>query len=274
MNLLVNPRIESQLASLETSLPHALLLTGERGVGKTSIAKALAGNKLHTLVEPLSVKGDIDHEKGSIRVEQIRQLYPRASAKSANSKVVIIDKADTMSPGAQNAFLKLLEEPPENTCFVLLAEQPSLLLATIHSRVQTLAIPYITVKQSEALLKDLGVTDPTILRQIIFVAKGRPALLKYYRNNPKKLAESGALLRDAQTLIRGSFDEQMRLVGSYSASRSDALALLEAAKTILLHTLSTQPSVEIVRSLACLGTAHERVSANANVRLQLLEFVL
>lgn len=274
MKSLFSPRVSQHLSSLESSLPHALLLTGPRGVGKTTIAKELARKHLHTIVEPMSTKGEVDHEKGSIKVEQIRSLYTRTAAKTAGTKVILIDAADTMSHAAQNAFLKILEEPPTDTSFILTAEQPSLLLATIHSRVQTLALPLLTNSQSETYLRTKKVTDPTLVRQLLFVAGGRPALLEYYRQNPKKLADNGTLLRDAQTLIRGSFDDRMRMISAYGSSRVDSLRLVDAAKTILLNTLSTQTSPDIVKTLDRLSMTHERLNANANVRLQLLAFVV
>lgn len=75
-------------------------------------------------------------QKKSIRVRQIRDLIADAYVlpNEAGRKVYIIEDADTMNPQAQNAFLKLLEEPPSFDAFILVAANPMLLLPTVRSR--------------------------------------------------------------------------------------------------------------------------------------------
>jgi hypothetical protein len=71
-----------------------------------------------------------------IQVDQIRALREDAVVmpNEAQRKVYIIRHADTMNDKAQNAFLKLLEEPPESSSFILEAEDPAGLLPTVRSR--------------------------------------------------------------------------------------------------------------------------------------------
>lgn len=75
-------------------------------------------------------------QKQSIRVRQIRDLIADAYVlpNEAERKVYIIEDADMMNPQAQNAILKLLEEPPAFVSFILLAANPMLLLPTVRSR--------------------------------------------------------------------------------------------------------------------------------------------
>src|SRR5690606_41517756 len=63
----------------------------------------------------------------------IRRLYDLARTKGSK-KYIIIDYAETMAKPAQNAFLKLLEEPNDQIHFILLSHQPQSLLPTIMSR--------------------------------------------------------------------------------------------------------------------------------------------
>jgi DNA polymerase-3 subunit delta' len=70
-------------------------------------------------------------------VDQIRELVDRRLALrrfEGRCRAVIVDPADAMNPQAQNALLKTLEEPPEDTCLVLVASAPDSLLPTIRSR--------------------------------------------------------------------------------------------------------------------------------------------
>jgi DNA polymerase III subunit delta' len=78
----------------------------------------------------------ITPESGQIRVEEIRTIDDRLSLKAFEGrfKIVIVDDADTMNQYAANAFLKTLEEPPENSLIILIASRPDRLPDTIRSR--------------------------------------------------------------------------------------------------------------------------------------------
>ena len=78
----------------------------------------------------------------SIKIKQIREIISDTARKPFESgyKIIIIDGAEKMTIEAQDAFLKTLEEPPENTVFLLLAENHNLLLPTIVSRCQVFRI--------------------------------------------------------------------------------------------------------------------------------------
>ena len=71
-----------------------------------------------------------------IKVDQIRQLRVEAfmTPLAAEGRAFIIDSAHTMNAAAQNALLKVLEEPPRGVTFILLAKSATLLLETIRSR--------------------------------------------------------------------------------------------------------------------------------------------
>ena len=144
-------------------LPHALLITGQPGCGKRTLAGLIAGRLLceaesggkpcgtcracrqirdgnHPDLtriragEPISPR--VDKGKKSIPVEDIREMTEIVGrhAYEGNRRVVIIEEADTMTPAAQNALLKTLEEPPAGVTFCLTCVSPGLLLPTTVSR--------------------------------------------------------------------------------------------------------------------------------------------
>lgn len=82
---------------------------------------------------PLDDKGN---KKREIYVDQIRAAVSEANIlpNEAEKKVYVVRDADTMNTGAQNAFLKLLEEPPRFTAFILVAQNTAALLDTVKSR--------------------------------------------------------------------------------------------------------------------------------------------
>jgi DNA polymerase-3 subunit gamma/tau len=121
-------------------IAHAYLLTGPRGVGKTSVARILA----HA-INKLPYTGDGEHldiieidAASNNGVEDVRDLREKAriAPVSAAKKVYIIDEVHMLSKPAFNALLKTLEEPPEHVVFILATTDVEKLPATIISRTQ------------------------------------------------------------------------------------------------------------------------------------------
>jgi len=97
----------------------------------TRIARAVHPDVL--VVEP--------DERGSIRMEHVRDIVDRAAYRpfEAKRRVVIVDQADALVVPAQHALLKTLEEPPSSSDFILVTSRPDTLLATVRSRCIRLA---------------------------------------------------------------------------------------------------------------------------------------
>jgi DNA polymerase-3 subunit delta' len=79
-------------------------------------------------------------DSGSIKIEQIRDVIDRAGYRpfEGRRRVVIINDADAMASSPQNALLKVLEEPPPSSVFILVTARPDMLLPTVQSRCQRL----------------------------------------------------------------------------------------------------------------------------------------
>lgn len=121
-------------------IAHAYLLTGPRGVGKTSVARILA-HEINQLPydEEASHLDIIEIDAASNNgVDDIRALREKAQVApvSAPKKIYIIDEVHMLSRPAFNALLKTLEEPPAHVVFILATTDADKLPATILSRVQ------------------------------------------------------------------------------------------------------------------------------------------
>ena len=78
----------------------------------------------------------VPDEKGRVNIEQIRDVIDRVAFRpfEGRRRVIIIDESDTMLAPAQSALLKVLEEPPSSSVFILLTTRPDMLLPTVQSR--------------------------------------------------------------------------------------------------------------------------------------------
>ena len=135
-------------------LPHAVLLTGGRGVGKRAAAAWMAQH--HLGIDPPMLPqypvpalehADLrwlrpEEGKQAIGIDQIRELVAELSMTSyqGDGKVAVIEPADAMTNNAANSLLKTLEEPSGNALLILIADRKGRLPATIFSRCQRIDI--------------------------------------------------------------------------------------------------------------------------------------
>ncbi len=147
---------------------HAVLLEGPSGIGKTQIAQGLAVRLLQSDSRKLPYIRTISPEKDSIGIGKIRELISffqlKVPGKQAIRRVAIITDADRMGAEAQNALLKMLEEPPADSVLILTSSRPQSLLLTIRSRLQALHLPAPTPTQIKQffLLQPGGYTEAAI----------------------------------------------------------------------------------------------------------------
>lgn len=144
--LLGHDKLEKTFTRLvETrSLFHGYIFFGEKSVGKATFARNLAnflefgkfGDSAGVLTETLFITSGTESE--SVGIDDIRDLKHFLYSKPVNSvkRVAIVDGADQLTNQAQNAILKIAEEPPETGLIILILENPDSLLPTLQSRFQ------------------------------------------------------------------------------------------------------------------------------------------
>ena len=176
----------------QNRLPHAIILGGPSGVGKATLAWRLARfvvanplwsaprvNEASDLSVGLDTKAaaeiaSLSHPDVSllrreinektkrsfteIRADDVRRtigLFQRAAG-AGGYRICIVDSAEDLNRSSANALLKLIEEPPPLSLFLLIAHRPGLVLPTIRSRTRLMRLNALTSAEIEAVVRTLG----------------------------------------------------------------------------------------------------------------------
>lgn len=181
-------------------LPQALLITGNAGLGKQTLARHFAqsllcterldgdfcGNCQSCILFCANTHPDFyllspEEEGKNITVAQIRNLTQKLTLKPQHKgqRTIILHPADKLNNAAANAFLKYLEEPGIRTSILLISDKPTLLPATVRSRCQKMFIATPSAASSCEWLAKHAVANPLALS----LAKGAPLLAWQFSKN-------------------------------------------------------------------------------------------
>lgn len=215
---------------LEDRVPSTLLFTGPDGVGRRLVAHGWA-QALLCEVDPegcgecgscLRIEKNesegfrlIEPEKNLIKIEQSREILHFLNLQSLTPyRVILIDGAEALNPQAGNALLKVLEEPPDRTVFVLIAPTPRHVLATLRSRAMKVAFHALSDEELRRAAGNLGLGNAP--EWAIRAAAGRVAKLKKLMSEDAQ-EERGLVLEtlkwwldDPQSYLRPAFRERLK----------------------------------------------------------------
>jgi DNA polymerase III subunit delta' len=228
------PRAAFDAALAGGVLHHAWLIAGPEGVGKARFALDAAERMLaqasgapertaamiaagsHPDLRVMRRlpkdpdKPDIDVAR-SIKIDQVRALQPLLATKPSMSdrRVIVIDAVDDLErPGASNALLKNLEEPPAGTVFLLVSHAPGRLLPTIRSRCRLLRFDPLSDAEVEAVIaQQARDASPAERTALVRAAGGSPGRALRFAG-----LELAALETDLAAIVRDGDPSNIRRV--------------------------------------------------------------
>ena len=147
----------------------------------------------------------VETKQSMIYEKESQEIIRKLSLKPYGNgyKIMLIWQPEKMNPSSANKLLKLLEEPPAQTVFLLVSEHPELLLATIQSRVQTIRVPRLPIETITDALIQSGIAEDTAA-DIARIANGSYLAARKKADeseeNKKELNDFIALFRNAYTV--------------------------------------------------------------------------
>ena len=274
--LVLHPTTKLELEQFIRRPSHAALLIGSEGMGKMAIARQLA-------LDTLKLRDDaaldlyphfriIVPDGQSISIETIRELLSFTKLKineqqSGVKRLIVIDEAQAMTTEAQNALLKLLEEPPEGTLFLLNVSNQHGLLPTIRSRAQQLQIKQPNRQDLEEHFTAQGFSTQQV-NGAYLMSGGLPGLLHALLTD----GEEHPLLRavdQARTLLRTSTFERLTMVDTYTKQRAESARMLFVLQQMARAAISQ--SAEKNASARSVKQWHRVLTAAYDAQSALLE---
>lgn len=278
--LVLHERTKKLVDHLSGNLPHGLVVDGPVGVGVRMVAEQLAdsmGSPLLVIKPKKSVGGQlvIDEKEGSVVIDDIRDLYGQTRTKQPGAQVYIIDTGErSMTPAAQNAFLKLLEEPRPGLYFIIATHFADQLLPTIKSRTQQLSVLPISGSKTNEFIETFAIDDPTKKARLAFVGRGLPALIARLAGDDKAYDKRVMIMSDAKTMIGGTPYDKLATAHRYRENRMDAITLLDDMNHQLRVIIQKTPDPSYASAIARNLDARSRITLGGNIRLQLSRSVL
>ena len=281
--VVVSPKASQLLHALVQAPAHAVLLAGPQGTGKSHIATTLAATLLGVEESALENHGYyrvVQPEKGSITIEQIRGLIGffrlKVPGTAAVKRVAVVTDAEAMGHEAQNALLKLLEEPPEDSALLLTSSQPDHLLPTIRSRTQILQLGSPEANAVIAYLVSQGYKEERITAALLRSGSNVAAAVSALDGGDT----SDDALEQVKQALGGTGYERLLLVDGLAKQKDAAIRFADTLATVAIASLQAAASKgsssldKWKQVLEAANTAQEALERNGNAKLVLTELML
>jgi DNA polymerase-3 subunit delta' len=285
-DLLIHPLSAKQLDMFADQPGHGLLISGSDRSGKIQAAELLAASLLGVDATELQkyphfyliTKQD---GKSEISIDAARELVSKLSLKVPSdrsiNRIALIQDAENLSNEAQNALLKMLEEPPAGSLIILTASSAGGLLPTVASRLQKIPILPVSLEQSLSFFD--GQYSPAKIDSAWRLSRGAAALMSDILSDdsaPLKLA-----VDDAKNFLKMNPYQRLTFLQQTAKDKAQLELVLQALSRVLaalnhsnIEAGRQAASDRLLKARKLVGQTQDALADNANTRLAALNLVL
>ncbi len=271
-NLLLNPLTARRLQAFLAHPSHAVLLSGEQGSGLHSVGHAIYKSLTGAANDADGLVSVEPNDKNTISIEDIRTLQHRL--KLSNNKegvaiTVMIGAVEAMQAEAQNALLKLLEEPPMGVLFILLCHDTSKLLQTISSRCVQVAVLPVSLEHAQQFFN----TSDAAFTKNYHLSGGKAGLLCALQSDQSHPLVTA--IAHAKSLLAATAYERLKTIDADYKTRDKAAEILQALYRTCSAALQSGTSTERwVHNTKLVATAIKKLEANVQAKVLLGDLFL
>lgn len=267
------------------SVSQSYIFSGPEGVGKFLVAKKFArdinGDKEMAIEEDLIIlRPEEDETKGivkkrDIKIESIRELQHKLSITTSGrrKKIAIIDEADRLTVSSQNALLKTLEEPPQNSVIILIVKDKAHLLPTIISRCQNIIFGILSNEE----MMEIILADNSQKEEIIFFSCGRPGWARHFIEDETAFFEKKENLKNFKALLLADVNDRFIQAENLSKNLPKLIEMMDLWITILREiifgnrfgiSIGKEKALELISKIEKSQSALRETNANARLVLE------
>lgn len=241
---------ERQVAGLRHAIAagqvgHAILFTGPDQIGKRTMALAVAQviqcqrrgagearacgecancRKIAHGNHPDTLSYALPRDRQSYSIDQVRELIEETAMRPTEGRrrIFVIPDLELMLTPANQAMLKVLEEPPPTAMILLTSASAELLLPTIRSRCQEVALTPVAPEILAAGLAQRGALDPERALEVARLSGGLPGWAIAAIEHPEAIEARRTLLRDLNVLVHAGRAERIAAAGTFAADKATA----------------------------------------------------
>jgi DNA polymerase III delta' subunit len=293
MNVLQHDQTKAQLDAITSTRTGSYIFHGSRAVGKATSARQLARQLNCTGDEPATCAHCHQFDAGnypdylvvrpkdkpSILIEQIRSLIQALSLSlyhPSGVRIVLIDDAEQMTVEAQNALLKLIEEPPPQTIFLLVTERLESLLPTVRSRCIQIYFPTLPSDQIAAILTRTHGVPGAQAAELAAAATGAPGVAVALATQPDDAQTYLELIHQATSTLTRSPFERLLLANRLVAAKADLARFGQLLHALLVNQLRSgdgRPQT-IAHQLEALEQFRRHLQAKVTLRVAVERLML
>lgn len=280
----VKQRLESSV--LNGKVSHAYIFSGKRGVGKTTMAKAFADVITNGSIADVTVVTNehyaVETKSDIVAVDTVRAASADMYMKPylADKRVFIIPDAEKMNAQAQNALLKIFEEPPSYCVIILVTKNDNMLLQTIRSRAITIRFGELSDSQIEDYVEKNSIDASNI---IIRLAAGSIGMAKELSANEELDDVLGTFVEMFKKIGTGTADCIYSLIDYFQREKKNSEVLFDIMLVMLRDTMlgtKSDLSIEglsrkkVVRIIELIENTRNSFSFNADYNMAISEMLL